>query len=182
MMYTKKDILHYLSAHNINCRIYEHEPLFTCEQAQEIVKQLNIPGIGVKNLFLKDKAKQVYLITACDNTPIDLKAVSKTLDVKELRFANAELMMQHLGVTPGSVTPLALINDKEHAVRFLLDRELLNAEHIQIHPMQNDASVVLTPNDLILFFASINTTYIAYDFVNNISSPATNTKNSVCLN
>jgi Ala-tRNA(Pro) deacylase len=164
MNYTKEDILTYLSSHEIRYTLYSHEPLFTCEQAQEIIGHLNLPGTGVKNLFLKDKAKKLYLITACDNTRIDLKAVSKTLHAKDLRFADADLMQQHLGVTPGSVTPLALINDKEHVVQPIIDAALLEHAYIQIHPMQNDATVVISPEDLIKFFGLIERSYAVYDF------------------
>lgn len=172
MHYTKEKILKYLSSHKISYTLYSHAPLFTCDQAQEIIGHLNIPGTGVKNLFLKDKAKKLYLITACDSTRIDLKTVSKALHAKELRFADADLMQQHLGVTPGSVTPLALINDTKKAVQVIIDAELLKNEYMQIHPMQNDATVVIKPEDLIKFLGLIDKSYVIYDFNENFITNA----------
>lgn len=165
--FTKERILEYLSSHQILYKLYTHAPLFTCEQAEEIIAEMNIPGMGIKNLFLKDAKKKVYLIVATYNTHIDLKTTGKALSAKELRFADTNLLMKYLGVEPGSVTPLALINDKEQAVQVVIDADLLKQEYIQIHPLKNDATVVITPADLIKFLNSINTSYLVYDFAKN---------------
>lgn len=164
MHFTQEQLLDYLRSHNIAYQLYTHQPLFTCEQAAEIVVQLNMPGMGIKNLFLKDSKKRLYHIVATHVTRVDLKTVGKTLEAKELRFADATLLMQHLGVEPGSVTPLALIHDAEQAVQVIIDAEILNQEYIQVHPLKNDATVVITPADLLNFFISINRSYLVYDF------------------
>lgn len=164
MHFTQEQLLNYLRTHNIAYQLYTHPQLFTCEQAAEIVAQLHLPGMGIKNLFLKDSKKKLYLIVATYATRVDLKTVGKTLEAKELRFADAQLLMQHLGVEPGSVTPLALINDTEQAVQAIIDAEILNQEYIQVHPLKNDATVVITPADLLNFFASIKRPYLVYDF------------------
>lgn len=164
---TKELLLEYLSTHACAYTLYTHSPLFTCEQAAGVIKELNISGVAVKNLFLKDNNKRLYLISAASHTHIDLKAVGTVLDAKGLRFADATLLMNHLRVAPGSVTPLALINDKEKAVQPIIDAELLQQDYIQIHPMQNDATVVLTPNDLLKFLSLIERSYIVYDFGEN---------------
>lgn len=167
MHFTQEQLLEYLSSHQIHYKLYTHSPLFTCEQAQEVVEHMKIPGMGIKNLFLKDSKKNLYLMSAIDKTRIDLKATGKALHIKELRFADETLLMDNLGVQPGSVTPLALINDKEHKVQVIIDAELLTQEYIQVHPLKNDATVVITPADLIAFFGLINKSYIAYDFLQN---------------
>ena len=84
-----------------------------------------------------------------------------------MRFADAKLLMQHLGVEPGSVTPLALINDKDKAVQAIIDAKLLKHEYIQIHPLKNDATVVITPADLLKLFDIINRLYAVYNFTEN---------------
>jgi Ala-tRNA(Pro) deacylase len=167
MHFTQEQLLEYLSTHDIPYRLYAHPQLFTCEQAAEIVAQLNMPGMGIKNLFLKDSKKKLYHIVATYNTRVDLKTVGKILEAKELRFADAQLLMQYLGVEPGSVTPLALINDKDQAVQAIIDAALLKEEYIQVHPLKNDATVVITPADLINFFGLSNRPYIVYDFDKN---------------
>jgi len=164
MAYTQEQLLHYLDAHHITYQLYTHPQLFTCEQALHIVKELNMPGQGIKNLFLKDSKKQLYLVVAVYSTRIDLKRLSKALQAKDLRFADAALLMHHLGVEPGSVTPLALINDAQHAVHVIIDAEVFKQDLIQIHPLKNDATVVIRPADFDLFLQSINRSYIVYGF------------------
>jgi Ala-tRNA(Pro) deacylase len=165
MHLTREQLLTYLNTHHITYQLYNHIPLFTCEQALEVVKELDIPGMGVKNLFLKDDKRNLYLIVAAYDTRVDLKITGKTLEAKGLRFADAVLLMNNLGVEPGSVTPLALINDKEQAVQVILDAELLKQKQIQVHPLKNDTTVVITPTDLITFLRLINRSYLTYDFV-----------------
>ena len=121
----------------------------------------------VKNLFLKDDKKTLHLIVAASTTRVDLKTVGEVLALKGLRFADATLLMNHLGVEPGSVTPLAVINDKDCAVQVIIDATLLKQKYLQVHPLKNSATVVITPTDLLTFFCLINRSYMMYDFVTN---------------
>ncbi|MBP6869438.1 prolyl-tRNA synthetase associated domain-containing protein [Candidatus Babeliales bacterium] len=167
MHFTQQQLLEYLDSHKISYHLYQHPPLFTCEQGLAIVADMNIPGMGIKNLFLKDSKKNLYLISATFKTRIDLKTTGKALNAKELRFADAELLEHHLGVQPGSVTPLALINDQDNSVQAILDASIFEQNFIQIHPLKNDATVVITPTDLINFLGFINKSYAVYDFTTN---------------
>lgn len=167
MHVAQEQLLAYLTEHHINYKLFRHAPLFTCEQALEVIAQLHIPGMGIKNLFLKDSKKKLYLIVATYDTRVDLKTVGKVLEAKELRFADATLLMNYLGVEPGSVTPLAVINDREQMVQIIIDANILKQEYIQVHPLKNDATVVITPADLVTFFTSCNRSYLVYDFVAN---------------
>lgn len=167
MLYTKEQLLQYLQENHINYQLYTHDPLFTCEQALEIVAKLNMPGMGVKNLFLKDDQKKLHLISAAYSTTINLKEVGKNLGLKGLRFADETLLMNHLYVKPGSVTPLALINDQKQQVQMILDAELFKQKFLQVHPLKNEATVVIAPSDLVIFFNLINRPYVQYDFINN---------------
>lgn len=164
MPHTPEQLLTYLNTHQIPYTHYNHPRLFTCEQAKEIIAQMSMPGMGIKNLFLKDSKKNLYLISATYDTQVDLKTTGKALNAKELRFADANLLMTHLGVEPGSVTPLAMINDSTHQVNMIIDAALLQHDLIQVHPLSNDATVVMKPADLIRFFDSLQIPYRVYDF------------------
>ena len=157
-------LLAYLTEHQIAYELFRHEPLFTCEQAVACMARLNMPGVGVRNLFLKDDKKKLYLIVAADGARIDLKQVGKTIGTKGLRFADAQLMLQYLDVTPGSVTPLALMHDTEKVVQPLIDASLFTHQYIQIHPLKNDATLVIASADLLKFLAMHARTYCIYDF------------------
>lgn len=167
MNFTQSQLLAYLQTHQINYQLYRHEPLFTCEDAAKVIEQLQIPGVGIKNLFLKDSKQRLYHIVATYNTRVDLKRTGTVLGAKELRFANAELLKQHLGVEPGSVTPLALINDLGQAVQIIIDSDIFKHAYVQMHPLNNDATVVIMPADLIKFLTLLNRSYLTYDFTEN---------------
>jgi len=167
MAFTKQQILQYLETHKIAYQLYEHAPLMTVQQGLSIIAELGIPGAIIKNLFLKDDHKNLYLVSATSDTRIDLKTFGKALNIKNIRFADATLLSTHLGVQPGSVTPLALINDANSTVQMILDANVLQQQYIQIHPLQNDATIVITPPDLINFLKLINRPYRIYDFKQN---------------
>lgn len=133
----------------ISYKVYEHPPLFTVEQSEELAG--NIPGTHVKNLFLKDDKKRLWLLVAYNRAPVELKKVAKDLDAKGLRFAQPELLAQYLGLKPGSVTPFGLINDTEHVVHVILDASLLGADLVSFHPLRNTATVTINPQDLLKF-------------------------------
>ncbi|MBV6657653.1 MAG: prolyl-tRNA synthetase associated domain-containing protein, partial [Devosiaceae bacterium] len=119
--------------------------VFTVEQSQHIHRQ--IEGAHTKNLFLKDKKGTLFLVTAAHGTQVDLK----TLGCGRLSFGKGELLEATLGVTPGSVTAFAIINDTDKAVRFVLDANLLAADTINGHPMQNTATTSIARDDLFAF-------------------------------
>lgn len=145
MIYTKQQLLNKLTSLNIKYKLYEHEPLFTVEQAQKIYDM--IPGAHVKNLFLKDDNGKFWLIVAQTHTKIELKKVAQLLNAPKLRFADEQLLMQYLGVKPGSVTPFALLNDTDYKVQLVLDEALLPHEIINVHPLENDATISVSQSD-----------------------------------
>lgn len=134
---------------SIEYTVHEHKPAFTVEQSLELASF--VPGTHCKNLFLKDDKKQFWLFVARHDAVIALKKVGKTIGAPGLRFAQPDLLEQHLGVQPGSVTPLALINDFEHAVHVILDDSLLAADLVGFHPLRNSATIVMSPQDLLRF-------------------------------
>ena len=131
----------------------EHPAVYTVEEAKQKVP--NIKGIGCKNLFLKTKKKEYFLYTLPDDKQIDLKKLSEKLSVTRFHFASRENLEDILNITPGSVTPLAIINDIENKVTVVLDKELKNKK-IMIHPNRNTATISIFYEDLIKLIKSEN--------------------------
>lgn len=126
-----------------------HRPVFTVEDGADIKAQM--PGGHTKNLFLKDKKGALYLISAIAETRIDLNAVSKLIGAARFSFGSAELLARHLGVTPGSVTVFAVINDLEQNVRLILDEALFAHDLVNFHPLRNNATTAMSPADVLKF-------------------------------
>jgi Ala-tRNA(Pro) deacylase len=127
----------------------EHEPMFTVEQSRALRE--TIPGAHTKNLFLTDRDGRVALVVAKDDGRVDLKRVASRLGFGRLSFGNAALLGRMLGVTPGSVTPFALINDREARVRVAVDESLLAFAEINCHPLENTATTRLATADVLRF-------------------------------
>jgi Ala-tRNA(Pro) deacylase len=146
----------------VSHRTVGHQPVFTVAESQEM--RGTLPGGHTKNLFVKDKADRLFLITAEEDSPIDLNATSKMLGVKgRLSFANAELLMAHLGVEPGSVTPLALVNDEARNVTFILEKKLLEHAIINVHPLINSRTTALRREDLVAYIEATGHAVMAMD-------------------
>ena len=156
------DLIQYLEQSNIQTKIYEHEPLFTVEQAKYLVEK--IPGAHCKNLFLIDDQNNLWLVVAVYTTCVDLKELAKILKVKKLRFANVALLQKHLGLLPGSVTPLGIINDESNKINIILDAALLNFEWMNIHPLVNTATMSIRVDDLIRFIKLLQHQFLIVNF------------------
>jgi Ala-tRNA(Pro) deacylase len=138
-----KDIHTFLDSLGIAYEHYNHPAVFTCEQAKELT--LDIPGADTKNLFLRDKnAKRHFLVTVGHEKKVDLRALSELLNVQKLSFGSPERLMKYLGVEPGSVTILGLMNDTDHTVEFFVDEDVWQAESFRVHPLVNTASLVIS--------------------------------------
>ncbi|RAI03345.1 DNA-binding protein [Acuticoccus sediminis] len=135
------------SALGIDPPTVEHEAAFTVGDAVEL--RGTIDGLHTKNLFLKDKKGKYFLVTAPEDASIDLKRIHTVLGAKgRVSFGSAEAMVAMLGVTPGSVTPLALINDDAGEVACVFHEALDAADLINVHPLRNTATVTLARDDL----------------------------------
>jgi Ala-tRNA(Pro) deacylase len=130
-------------------KTHVHAPVFTVEEAAALYA--GQPGGHTKNLFLKDKKGGLWLVVARDDLAVDLNRLAKQLGCQRLSFGAPELLLAHLGITPGSVTPFALINDKEGTVHLVLDDGLLGIEMLNFHPLRNDRTTTVTPGDLLRF-------------------------------
>ena len=149
MLRTKDEILAHLAELGVPARTHHHPPVFTVEEAQAYTHHL--PGGHCKNLFLKDKKGKLWLVTCLDEQRVDLNRLSKLLGAARFSFGRAELLLEVLGVTPGSVTPLAIVNDGEGRVTAVLDENLLAHAEINCHPLENDATATLGSADLLRF-------------------------------
>jgi Ala-tRNA(Pro) deacylase len=127
----------------------EHDPVFTVEQSAEL--RLSLPGAHTKNLFLTDKHGRMVLVVAKDDTKVDLKALAKRLGAGRFSFGKAELLEAVLGISPGSVTPLALINPSAVKVAVVVDQALMDFAEVNCHPLEDSATTRLATEDLIRF-------------------------------
>ena len=133
----------------IETTTHEHPPLMTVEDSKRL--RGDLPGGHCKSLFLKDKKDQYWLFVALEDRKVDIKALDRKLGAARLSFASPERLWQVLGVRPGSVTPFALINDREHKVRVFLDAAMLRCELLNYHPLVNTKTTSIRPADLIRF-------------------------------
>lgn len=139
----------YFEQHSIAVKTWLHKPVFTVSESQEVKKHLK--GAHTKNLFLKDKKKNLYLVVACDDTSVDLKYLSRRLSAARFSFGSPELLADVLGVKPGSVTPFALINDDEKRVNVVLDSEMMAYDTLNFHPLDNTMTTAIARDDLVKF-------------------------------
>ena len=147
------DLSEFLREHGIAAPRHEHPAVMTVEESDRLVPTL--PGAKTKNLFLRDKkGLRHLLVTVAAARAVDLNQLGATLGVGRLGFASPERLQRHLGITPGSVSLLALVNDTAHAVEFVIDRTLWEAAAIQAHPLANTATMVLAHADLEQFLAA----------------------------
>jgi Ala-tRNA(Pro) deacylase len=133
---------------------HEHDAVFTVE-ASETLYAL-IPGAHTKNLFLKDAAGRFWLVSAPHDAQVDLKVLPSVIGSKKVSFGKAEDMVRLLGVTPGSVTPLAAINDSGGTVSVVIDSRLAEAPRVNVHPLRNTATIGLAGEALLAFLAAVD--------------------------
>ena len=149
---TQQQILDRLRDLGIPTETVEHPAVFTVAESRSL--KADIPGAHTKNLFLKDKKGRLFLITAQHETRIDLKRVHEAIGASgRLSFGSAEQLRAVLGVEPGSVTPLAVANDREGRVTLILDATLMEHARINVHPLVNTATTGVGRDDLVRFLA-----------------------------
>lgn len=143
---------------NIKYDEIEHDAVYTVEEANRIESM--IEGIGCKNLFLTDKNKY-FLYVLKDDKRADLKELAKYLNVLRLGFGNEDKLMELLGLTKGSVTPLGIINDKDYEVTIVLDKDLVGCK-LLCHPNTNTKTMNIEYDDLIKLIEYTEHKYINY--------------------
>ena len=141
---------------------YEHVAVFTVAESDAV--NAAIPGAHTKNLFLKDKKGRLWLISAAQDTVIDLKRAHRAMGSDRLSFGNETLLWETLGVRPGSVTALGLINDTDRRVTFVLDQRLWEADIVNFHPLTNTATTALSQGGFRQVLALLKREPIVVDF------------------
>lgn len=144
--YGKREIIELLERKDISYEIKEHEAVYTIEEAAAL--NLPYPEAAAKNLFLRDdKKKNFYLLVARDDVSVNLKELREKIGSRQLSFASPQLLYEILGLIPGSVTPLGILNDEERRVEVLLD-SAFEGKRIAMHPNENTATLWMQEEDL----------------------------------
>jgi Ala-tRNA(Pro) deacylase len=147
---TRAELFSFLDQLGIAHKTLDHPPVFTV--AESVSLRDEIPGGHTKNLFVKDKKDNFFLLTVEENAVVDLKTVHTLIGAaSKVSFGKPEKLMEYLGVIPGSVTAFGAINDTGHNVTFVLDEALMDEEIINCHPLSNDATTSIAPKDLLRF-------------------------------
>ncbi len=147
---TAEDLFRFLDDLGIAHRTTRHAPVFTV--AESVSLRDEIPGGHTKNLFVKDKKDNYFLLTVEEHATVDLKTVHTLIGAaSKVSFGKPEKLMEYLGVIPGAVTALGVINDHGQAVTLVLDADLMREEIVNCHPLSNDATTSLASKDLIRF-------------------------------
>lgn len=139
----------------------DHEPANTMEACKEIDKIL-APAVICKNLFLCNSQKtRFYLLMIREDKKFKTKDISKQINSSRLSFAPEEKMLEYLDITPGAVSVLGLMNDKEKQVQLLVDEDVLRSEYFGCHPCVNTSSLRVKTEDIFeKFLQAVNHEYI----------------------
>lgn len=147
------DLFTFLGQLGIEVATVEHAPLFTVADSRAMRGE--IAGGHTKNLFLRDRKDQFFLVTAEEDATIDLKTIHTVIGAAgRVSFGSAGALMELLGVTPGSVSVFGLINDTQRQVKVIIDEPLLRHEVINAHPLTNTATTSIRTTDLSAFIAA----------------------------
>lgn len=151
---TPEELFAFFDQLGIEHKTVEHKPLFTVEDGRDIWH--TISGLHCKNLFIKDKKDKIWLVAMPGDKRADLNRLEKRLGAPRFSFGKPELLLEVLGLTPGSVTPFALMNDTQKRVTVVLDDEMLRSEQVNFHPLHNAASTTIKSADLVKFVKALN--------------------------
>ena len=161
-MLAEKELLIKLNKSNYSYKLNRHAPLYTV--GDSLNKRGKIEGAHSKNLFLKNKQNKFFLFSCLETTKIELKKLSKKLNLGNISFAREKYLKKYLGVLPGSVTPFGLLNDINQGVEFYLDKAFLSEEIVNFHPLVNTATLSLAITDFINFLIENKKKVNIFDF------------------
>lgn len=151
MPVSRSQLMSFFDELNIPVSTIDHEPVFTVAESGGL--HARIPGGHTKNLFLKDKKGNLFLVVALHDATIDLKRISAVIGASgRVSFGKAELLEEVLGVTPGSVTPFSILNDKDaQRVAVVFDAKMMEQDVLNFHPLLNNASTAISADGLMAF-------------------------------
>jgi len=168
-LFDRARLLAWMAENGVAQTTHDHPAVFRVEEGLEL--KASMPGAHTKNLFLKDKKGRLWLISARQDTVIDLKRAPAAMGSDRLSFGNETLLYETLGLTPGSVTALGLINDVDRRVTFVLDKALWEAAVVNFHPLTNTATTALAQAAFRRFLALIGREPVVVDFARLGSQP-----------
>jgi Ala-tRNA(Pro) deacylase len=140
----------------------EHAPVFTVAESKAL--RGPIPGCHTKNLFLRNKKGRMWLVVCLESRSVDLKGLGKAIGAGSLSFGSPRRLMSFLGVIPGAVTPFAVVNDTEGAVRVAVDRDILAQEPLNFHPLDNCMTTSIGADDFVRFLEAEEHPPLLLDF------------------
>jgi Ala-tRNA(Pro) deacylase len=147
---TFEELIQYLDNLDIEVTTIRHAPVFTVAEAQDLRGQ--VAGAHTKNLFLKDKKDNFFLVTVDEEAEVDLKTIhTKIGAASRVSFGKPEKLLEYLGLVPGAVSLFGAINDTQHQVKVVLDESLMERDIINAHPLTNEATTSIGRDDLVTF-------------------------------
>lgn len=156
------DLFAYLDDLGIDHKTVDHPATFTVEEGRHL--KASMPGGHTKNLFMKDKDGVIVLISAWADSRLKLNQLHKKIGTRRLSFASADLMVECLGVEPGSVTAFALMNDTSHRVKFIADAALMGFDTVNFHPLVNTATTAISREGFHRFVEATGHSLTVVDF------------------
>lgn len=155
------DLFEFLATHGVGYERCDHPPAFTVADVERLVP---LAGTRTKNLFLRDKkgTRQALVVVRADK-PVDLRALAARTGFERPSFGSADRLQKCLGIEPGAVSPLALLNDAGHHVEVFIDRDLWTAGAIHCHPLVNTSTLAVPREDLERFLAATGHAYRLVD-------------------
>ena len=153
-------VLNTLKKLGIHYELVFHQPVYTVDDTDNLdVEILKVAEI-CKNLFLRDqKGKRYFLVILCSEKKADMAKIQEQVLSTRLSFASSERLMKYLKLEPGHVSPMGLINDEEKKVEVLIDEDLRNKKLLAVHPNTNEASILMSFEDLMQFIKSMGNQY-----------------------
>ena len=148
-MYNSFELIELLKKESYEIEVHQHDALFTVEDSIKLRGKIN--GAHSKNLFLKNKKNEFFLLSCGEGDNIDLKKISKSLKLGNISFAKKEYLEQYLKIKPGSVSPFALLNDSGGIVNFYLEQSLHESKFVNFHPLINTFTITIETNRFIEF-------------------------------
>ena len=153
-MYNSLELIELLKKEKYKIEIHHHSALFTVEDSKKLRGKIN--GAHSKNLFLKNKKNEFFLLSCQEEDKINLKKISKLLELGNVSFAKQEYLEQYLKIKPGSVSPFALLNDSGGFVNFYLEQTLYESKLVNFHPLINTFTITIETNKFIEFMIENN--------------------------
>lgn len=155
-----EEVLDTLKKLEINYELVNHKAVYTIEDMNNLNKEIFKGAEICKNLFLRDqKGKRHFLVILCSEKKADMAKIQKQALSTRLSFASSERLMKYLKLEPGHVSPMGLINDVEKKVEVLIDKDLKNKKILAVHPNTNEASILITYEDLMKFIKAMGNEY-----------------------